>query len=115
MRERGGVVCASRSKPTRSRIAELTRRASRQPDWEEGLRVAWLLTPFLAQVIEDGNLWDRPWGCKPNPQGFGAQRHTPMESRTPNPNPRLRKRGSLRGLAPSGTRRRVLGKDESAA
>lgn len=44
---------------TRSRIAELTRRSSRQPDWEEGLRVARLLTPFPAQVFERVAVW----GC----------------------------------------------------
>ena len=84
-----------RSKPTRSRIAELTRRPSQKTDWDKGRWTLCSIDPFLAQVSTKVDLGMLLRGAFCDPRAGGC--------RTTNPNPW----GSLRGPAPSCTRRRV--------
>ena len=107
-----------RSKPTRSRIAELTRRASQKTDWEEGrcerklpstlsLPVSRQRKPLGRDGGESLLRQDSPPHCVPcamcQPRGSsrilrGGLSATPAQGgcRTTNPNPW----GSLRGPAP---------------
>lgn len=110
-----------RSKPTRSRIAELTRRASQKTDWEEGRCERKLPSTLSLPVSRQRKPLGRDGGesllrqdsphcvpcamCQPrgssrilrgafcDPRAGGVPTHDPW--------------GSLRGLAPSCTRRRV--------
>ena len=50
-----------------------------------------------AHMLKDqGKLVVQPMGGQLNPSGFGVLRHPPMESRTPNPNPRAKNPRSYR-------------------
>lgn len=86
----------SRSKRPRSRIAELTRRASTTSDLVEGRWAHLLIDPFLACVT----------ATKTSGTGWGESL---LRQDSPHcvPCAMCQPRGSLRGLAPSCTRRRV--------
>jgi hypothetical protein len=90
-----------RSKPTRSRIAELTRRASQKTGKENlwdgmgGNPYYDRIPPIVCHVPAEGEFPNFARGafCDPRAGGCRPPTHDP--------------RGSLRGLAPSCTRRRV--------
>lgn len=112
-----------RSKPTRSRIAELTRRASQKTDWEEGRCERKLPSTLSLPVSRQRKPLGRDGGNPYYDRIPPIVCHVPCASRggvpefcagafcdpraggcrTTNPNPW----GSLRGPAPSCTRRRV--------
>lgn len=98
----------SRSKPTRSPIAELTRRASRTTDLDKGRWTLCSIDPFLARVCERDSAAGF-WGL------LYCDKQTPKcaECRVPNlvrlgefegageaPSFGVSRRGSLRGAAP---------------
>ena len=87
----------SGSEPTRSPSAELTRRASAKADWGKGRWAQLLIDPFLACVT----------ATKTSGMGWGESL---LRQDSPHyvPCAMCQPRGSLRGLAPSCTRRRVL-------
>lgn len=110
-----------RSKPTRSRIAELTRRASQKTDWEEGRCERKLPSTLSLPVSRQRKPLGRDGGDPYYDRIPPIVCHVPAEGEFPNfargafcdpraggcrpttPDPW----GSLRGLAPSCTRRRV--------
>ena len=113
-----------RSKPTRSRIAELTRRASQKTDWEEGRCERKLPSTLSLPVSRQRKPLGRDGGeslLRQDSPPLCAMCHVPAEGEFPNfargafcdplaggcRPPTHDPRGSLRGLAPSCTRRRV--------
>lgn len=66
------------------------------------------IDPFLVWVFDNGRLSGESMGEYPEPEGFGILRHSPMESRTPNPEPGRR---GLGGVAPKTRPRGGFGKE----
>ena len=79
----------------RSRNAELTQRSSQKTDWDKGRWTLCSIDPFLAYVSRTGDLGIVCAGAFCDPRAGGCRPTTPDPW------------GSLRGLAPSCTRRRV--------